>query len=110
MTTDRHDDANGHLQRASSSASRGGVALEMTNPRGDCRESRSRVMELKQSPKTAMPTDATRPRAPISLLQGHTPCIQSGCVSMLKPISPRIMSTITAVMIHIMRISDFSFC
>src|SRR5258706_14618731 len=48
--------------------------------------------------------------SPISLLQRHTPCIQSGCVSMLKPISPRVMSTITAVMLHITRILDFSFC
>jgi len=57
---------------------------------------------------TAMPPDATGLRAPYWLLQRHSPCIQSGCVNMLKPISPRIMSTTTAVMIHITRISDFS--
>src|SRR5262249_34963365 len=43
-----------------------------------------------------------------SLVRRYAPCIQSGCVSMFQPISPSIMSTITAVMIHITRISDFS--
>src|SRR5215472_5317490 len=43
-----------------------------------------------------------------SLVRRYTPCIQSGCVSMFQPISPSMMSTIAAVMIHIARISDFS--
>src|SRR5262249_61661533 len=57
----------------------------------------------------AMPKGAIGPRTspPISLPRHHIPCIQSGCVSMLKPINPRIMSTITALMIHMTRISDF---
>src|SRR5262245_57051058 len=59
-------------------------------------------------------SEKSRPCASFSYFVGSVaalleyPCIQSGFVAMFKPMIPRMKSTTTAVMIHIMRISFLS--